>query len=272
MAPLSLMERGCQTKMTKDAHLAVYRLPASSLAFYKAYVPWDSNQGHRCPQPTLILTQISWSDMWPDHIPTTDISPRPIIPSRSCRSISLLLRHSKYPQPTSVLSNQRQGSSTSGKAHPNLSPDAKASTFFPTGSASDQIFCNECRGSLRYCQPMLGMSNGCCCFSEDVQNISSRLPPKWFLESMAIWPIEGLVACFYFHTDCAPFSVKINVTGALTFFVIIPWLTLRIDPRINYLKTTTFSQLNQTICVNYFTELILGSFVNWPVIKEGAMC
>ena len=48
-------------------------------------------------------------------------------------------------------------------------------------------------------------------------------------------------ACFNGHMDCAPISFKINVMGSLTFFVIIPWLRLRTNPRTNHLNMTAFS-------------------------------
>ena len=30
--------------------------------------------------------------------------------------------------------------------------------------------------------------------------------------------------------------------------------------------------LNQTLCVSYFTDLVLGSFGNWSVIKADTLC
>ena len=38
------------------------------------------------------------------------------------------------------------------------------------------------------------------------------------------------------------------------------------------LDLAIYQKLNQTLCVSYFTQSILGSFNNWPVIKSDTIC
>ena len=52
---------------------------------------------------------------------------------------------------------------------------------------------------------------------------------------------QNIGCLFYYRTTCAPFSIKINVTGVLTLFVLVLRLSLRIIPGKNYLNTTVFS-------------------------------
>ena len=53
---------------------------------------------------------------------------------------------------------------------------------------------------------------------------------------------QNIGCLFYNRTARAPFSVKTNITGVLILFFIVTQLTVRINPRINYLNTTAFPQ------------------------------
>ena len=134
--------------------------------------------------------------MWPDQIFTTDIVPRPIIISYRRISLLPLLRCRNYTKPTSVLSNQRQDSSISITAQPNLSPDAKSSPTFPTDAVDARIIYNQRRGSLKYFQLTPELLNRCTGSSRAVQHIGFWPSLTRTSEAMAIQPIQRLVAYF----------------------------------------------------------------------------
>ena len=126
-----------------------------SLAFHKACPPQDSDQGHKCPQLTLIPTQISQTNMWTNQISAIDIGPRIIRPSHLR---IYMLRHRNYPQPTSVFSTRCRVSSISTRDQLPYLPYAKSSPTSPTDAVAKRIICNRCRGSLKYFQLTPGLS------------------------------------------------------------------------------------------------------------------
>ena len=62
------------------------------------------------------------------------------------------------------------------------------------------------------------------------------------LEAMDILPVKILVACFTIVRLAHPFPSKQTLQEFLYFFFIVTQLTVRINPRINYLNTTAFPQ------------------------------
>ena len=130
------------------------------LRSHKSYSLWYSYWGYQRPWLALIWTQIYQPDMDPDQIYETDVSPIPII--RFYRRSSLFRRRNqsqptwsptKYMQQTSGIHWSPSGVNNLCCQMPRLLPT------FPTDSADAQIISNQRRGSLKYFQPTLGISN-----------------------------------------------------------------------------------------------------------------
>ena len=120
----------------------------------------DSDEGHQCPQPTLILTQISQNDMVPDQISPTDIVPGSIISSAVSAHCSSTVISLNQHEPQLNICNIRQRSHGLHQvASTSVIRRQGSSRIFPIDAAVPQIFPNRCRNSLKYCLPMPGLSN-----------------------------------------------------------------------------------------------------------------
>ena len=109
---------------------------------------------------TSIPTQVSQTDMDPNHISPTYIGTRPII--SSCRRSSLLQSWKSIP--TDLIHNQISATYVKYplifvRYQAPLFSYSKAPPDFPTDAAATWLILNQRRGSLKYCQPTPGFLN-----------------------------------------------------------------------------------------------------------------
>ena len=191
----------------------------------------------------LILTQISWTKIYPDQISATYIGIRPITLSRllssrpwHCNKFQLTWALTKYLQLKLGLTRSPSGLKQlcCQTPHP---PRLFQQTPQPLGLSPIDV-----AAPWNIVNRLQGFQTRRCGSSGAIWNIDSRSSSGMLVGSTGYLPLKNiLLSIFYIIVARAPFSIKINVTVDFSLSVFVPWLKPRINFRKNYLNTTTFS-------------------------------